>query len=118
MIDLGQIRGYQQGQRYAFEELICQLARREPPPAEATFRRVEGSGGDGGVEAYWLLGDGSKVGYQAKFFLRANDIDWRQIDDSVNQALTTHPTLGKYVVALACDLTDRSGTKRQGKTGW
>jgi hypothetical protein len=82
------------------------------------FRRVEGEGGDGGVEGYWLLKGGNKVGYQAKFFLHTKEIDWQQIDTSVCQALATHPTLVEYVVALPCDLTDRAGIKRQGKTGW
>jgi hypothetical protein len=118
MIDFNQIRGLASGQRHSFEELVCQLARREPVPAGALFRRVEGAGGDGGVEAYWLMTDGTKVGYQAKFFTRTRDIDWAQIDDSVQQALKTHPTLTKYIIALPCNLTDRRGTTRKGKTGW
>lgn len=81
------------------------------------FRRIEGAGGDGGVEAYWLLADGTKIGYQAKFFTRTRDIDWTQIDDSVERALHVHPTLTTYVVALPCNLTDRRSPK-SGKTGW
>jgi energy-coupling factor transporter ATP-binding protein EcfA2 len=106
------------GQRLAFEELVCQLARREPPAADAEFRRIEGAGGDGGIEAYWLLRDGSEIGYQAKYHLKAGDIDWANIDDSVKRALQSHPSLTKYIVALACDLTDRSGKQGGGKRGW
>ena len=118
MIDFNQIRGLSGGQRYSFEELVCQLARRQPAPADAVFRRVEGAGGDGGVEAYWLMADGTKVGYQAKFFMRSRSIDWAQIDEFVEQALKIHPTLTKYIVALPCNLTDRRGTTGKGRTGW
>jgi len=117
MIDFTQIRSILGGQKEAFEELVCQLAYREVLP-NATFRRIEGSGGDGGIEAYWLLADGTKIGYQAKFFIRATEIKWKQITESVEQAIKTHPTLTKYIVALPCNLTDRRGTKGKGGTGW
>jgi hypothetical protein len=117
-IDFSKIRGLSDGQRYSFEELVCQLARRESVVAGSSFRRVEGSGGDGGVEGYWLLPDGSKYGYQAKYFTRAKDIDWAQIDDSVYEALKNHPSLTRYVIAIPCDLTDRSGATGKGRTGW
>jgi hypothetical protein len=118
VVDFAQIRGLSQGQRHSFEEIVCQLARREHLAIGSQFPRVEGSGGDGGVEAYWLLPNGNKIGYQAKFFTRAKDIDWYQIDESVEQALKTHSSLSKYVVAIPCDLTDRRGTKGKGQTGW
>jgi hypothetical protein len=117
-IDFLNIRSLSAGQRYSFEELVCQLARREPAAAGSTFRRVEGTGGDGGVEGYWLLPDGSKHGYQAKYFTRSRDIDWTQFDSSVREALKNHPTLTRYVIAVPCDLTDRSGAIGKGRTGW
>lgn len=117
-MDYRRIRGMDSGQRLAFEELVCQLARREPPAADAEFRRIEGAGGDGGIEAYWLLSDGSEVGYQAKYYLKTAEIDWANIDDSVKRALQSHPSLTKYVVALACDLTDKTGKQGGGKRGW
>lgn len=118
MINFSNINSFNKGQPHSFEELVCQIARKETFPTGSIFRRVEGSGGDGGVEAYWKKPDGEITGYQAKFFLRCGDINWDQIDRSVNQALQTHPKLECYVVALPCDLTDRSGKKRKGKTGW
>lgn len=117
-IDFSQIKGFKRGQRDSFEELVCQLAQREKHPAAAQFRRVDGAGGDGGVEAYWVYPGGEKHGYQAKYFLRTGDIDWSQVDKSVVQALETHPTLSSYTVAFPCNLTDRAGTKGRGKTGW
>jgi hypothetical protein len=118
MINFSKIHSFESGQRASFEELVCQLARREIFPANSQFRRVEGAGGDGGVEAYWLQADGKECGYQAKYFLRTGDIDWSQIDDSVSQAITVHEKLERYVIALPCDLTDRTGKKGRGKTGW
>lgn len=118
MIDFSKIYGFKQGQRNSFEELVCQLARHETFPKNSVFRRVEGAGGDGGVEAYWTKPNGKKTGYQAKYFLRSGDIDWNQIDASVTQALATHPELECYVVALPCDLTAKAGTKRRVKSGW
>ena len=62
--------------------------------------------------------NGTKTEYQAKYHLSARDINWGAIDESVQTALTKHPTLERYFIALACDLTDRSGVRGQGKTGW
>jgi hypothetical protein len=78
---------------------------------------VHGAGGNGGVEAYWLCDDGSKVGYQAKFHLKSAEIDWAKIDNSVSQALNSHPELRCYVIAIPCDLTDITGKRRKGRTG-
>lgn len=118
MIDFSKIRSFSSGQRNSFEELVCQLGRREKFTNGSIFKRVEGAGGDGGIEAYWTKPNARKTGYQAKYFLKTGDIDWSQIDKSVTQALATHPELELFVVAFPCDLTDRSGVKRQGKTGW
>ena len=118
MIDFSKIKSFESGQRDSFEELICQLARFEVFPEYSVYKRVDGAGGDGGVEAYWTTPNGRKTGYQAKFFLRSGDIKWVQIDSSVTQALKTHPELERYIVALPCNLTDRTGKKGHGKSGW
>ena len=120
MIDFERINSFQSGQRDSFEEFVCQLARYEdfPEHSHSVYKRVDGAGGDGGVEAYWTKPNGKKIGYQAKYFLRSGDINWTQIDGSVTQALATHPDLERYVVAFPCDLTGRTGTKGRGKTGW
>ncbi|WP_454060861.1 hypothetical protein [Candidatus Nitrospira salsa] len=118
MIDFHEIRSHEGDKRKGFEELVCQLARREYSSEKGECRRVEGAGGDGGVEVYWSLEDDTKHGYQAKYFLYTKDIDWSQIDKSVKTAIEQHPELRKYTIALACDLTDKSGKLRRGKTGW
>ncbi|MBI4773202.1 MAG: hypothetical protein HY788_03300 [Deltaproteobacteria bacterium] len=117
-VNFKHIRSYDGSQWNAFEELVCQLARRDPPGDAAEFRRVEGTGGDGGVEAYWLLRSGSKIGFQAKYFLKTGDIDWKQVEQSVSKAIDIHPELSGYIVAFASDLTDRSGKKGKGLYGW
>jgi hypothetical protein len=117
-ISFHHIRPLNGDKRYGFEEFICQLARRETAPEGAEFRRIDGAGGDGGVEAYWLLRDGTEQGYQAKYFRETKEIDWRQVDKSVKAALQQHRTLTHYTIAFACDLTDRSGSMGRGKMGW
>lgn len=104
------------GPRGSFEEVMCQLAQLEKITDAKCFRRVEGAGGDGGVEAYWLLKNGEKIGYQAKYFLKSRSIDWSQIDGSVDEAMLCHPEITKYIIAVACDLTDVTGKK--GTSGW
>lgn len=109
VLDFGKIRGdTPDGQRGAFEELVCQLARRSQT-AVANFRRIAGAGGDGGVECIHDHPTGGLVGYQAKYYTSPSDIDWSAIDKSVATALRTHPDLDRYVIAVACDFT---GTRR------
>ena len=117
MIDFAAIRPHRNSQNNGFEELVVQLARRYPPLGAKSFRRIEGAGGDAGVEALWLMHDGSAIGLQAKYFLRVRDIDWTQIDKSVTATLENRPEVNVYRIAIACDLTDKGGAKGQGRTG-
>ena len=116
MIDFLRINDFGTGQRDSFEELVKVLARREQPEKANEYQPYDGRGGDGGVEAIWLLTDGSKVGYQSKFFSSLGASQWKQMDDSVSQALATHPQLIKYVFALPFDLTPDRGPKTRGKS--
>ena len=107
IIDFDRIRGdLPDGQRGAFEKLVCQLARRQAPD-QKSFRRIEGSGGDGGVECVHRAPAGGLVGYQAKYYCKAGDIDWQALDRSVDTALEIHPDLSTYVIAVPCDFTGR-----------
>lgn len=117
MFDFSSIKSIDAGgPRNSFEELMCQIAQLEKIPGANIFRRVEGAGGDGGLEAYWILENGEKIGYQAKYFLKSGGIDWVQINGSVQEAFNCHPELTKYVIAVACDLTDVTG--KRGTPGW
>lgn len=115
-MDFSEINYFGRGQTDSFEDLLKVLARREKVDDAVEFQPNDGRGGDGGVEALWLLNDGSKVGYQSKFFSSLEDAQWRQMDKSVTQALATHPELVKYIFALPFDLTPNRGPKASGKS--
>lgn len=115
MLDFTRIIAGVAGQRETFEELVCQIARRAAPAADAEFRRIHGAGGDGGVEAVWVLKNGDEVGYQAKYYITSAGIDWAAIDNSVETALATHPSLVAMHIAIACSLT--GPTRRKTKAG-
>jgi hypothetical protein len=113
-IDFTKIRGdMPAGQRGAFEELVCQLARRKAPDSKS-FRRIEGAGGDGGVECIHPVYGGGIAGYQAKYYTSADEINWQAIDRSLTTALSTYPNLVTYVIAVACDFTGRRRIKGGG----
>lgn len=104
MIDFTNIKGDSvEGQRTFFEHLICKLAELDGSNGE--FRRIKGAGGDGGVEALRIMSNGHKIGYQAKYY--PYKIDWKKLDLSVKTALTQHPDLERYVIALPCDFTGK-----------
>lgn len=89
---------------------------------------LDGAGGDGGVECFWTCPDGTKVGWQAKFWLTKNQIDAAkaQLDKSVETALDRHPTLVKYIIAIPFDPPGPTKRKNQksvyekvlGEEGW
>ena len=89
----------------SFEELCCQLAMREPVDTGSRF--VRRGTPDSGIECYWQRPDGSKVGWQAKFFLTSlSDSQWSQLDSSVKTALAKNPNLSHYVICLPQNLPD------------
>lgn len=119
MIDFNRLRGGPDGWRGSFERLVRHLAEINPPQGAIEFRPIEGAGGDGGIEAYWVCADGSEIGYQAKFHLRAGEIDWSALNGSVKTALDTHPALIRIVVAMPCDLTDvKKGRGKSAREKW
>lgn len=93
------------GQRGGFEQFICQLVAQEAPATDAKFVSLHGDGGDGGVECFWTLSDGSEQGWQAKFWTSPGDVSKSQLENSVNTALTQHPNLTHYTIAIPADPT-------------
>ena len=67
--------------------------------------RVEGRGGDGGVEAIAFTVSGQHVGQQSKFFGKLEAAQWRQVDESVRTTIHKHPELTRYIVCVPLDRT-------------
>ncbi|MGP0592797.1 hypothetical protein ACTRXD_09710 [Nitrospira sp. T9] len=98
------IKPFNNSQNYAFEELVCQLAREEDIEGKKEFYRVAAP--DGGVEAYCILEDGNEYGWQAKYFFSMGSSQWQQLRKSFETALKTHPNLKKYIICLPLDRQD------------
>ena len=97
------------GQREAFEELCCQLARNSVPPS-SPFVRLRGAGGDGGVECYADTSDGSRIGWQAKYVFDIDNL-LTQLTASLETALAVHASLTRYVVCFPFNPTGPTGRK-------
>jgi hypothetical protein len=81
--------------------------------------RVEGSGGDDGVEAFADIPRYGIVGIQAKYFDSLTTGRWQQIDKSVNQALKKHRRLRQYIITVPIDRTPSQVKKwRSRVTRW
>ena len=75
---------------------------------------LDGSGGDGGVEAFAELHSGAVIGLQAKWFReRLNASRGTQIRASLSQAVSRHPKLAKYIVVVPHDLSDAKKPKEK-----
>ncbi len=109
-IDFNSINPRQGSKSAAFEELCCQLARRisDLPPT-----RLDGSGGDGGIECYIDTEDG-RVAWQAKYVFKIDSLI-TQAKNSLEQALKIHPQLTRFILCFPFDLT--GPTSRKGKSG-
>lgn len=88
-IDWRNIRTINHTQQDGFEELVCQIARKEK---ENHYKRFVQLGlKDGGLECYWELTDDTIIGWQAKYFIDSfTGTQWRQIRNSVKSASETY----------------------------
>lgn len=109
-IDFGSIRPLRGKQTDGFEELSIQLFHGETE-GQGEFFAIEGSGGDGGVEAYRERETGEKVGLQSKYWTDLGDTQWRQLTKSVETALKNHPDLQTYVISTPLDRSPVQTTK-------
>jgi hypothetical protein len=101
-------------QSNAFEELCCQLARRNCV-AGSVFKRFNGAGGDGGVECISHLAGGTLSGWQAKFVSSVEALIL-QANESLETALSLHKDLSKYIVCFPFDPTGKTDRKtKKGK---
>lgn len=97
MINWRTIRIHNQSQNNAFEELVCQFARHNPPNDSKDFNRLGTP--DGGVECYWKLNNGKEIGWQAKYVFSVEDLI-SQIDKSIKTAIKNHPNMNIYISLL------------------
>ena len=93
-----------------FEELLVSLFRHELG-VPFDINRVNGAGGDGGVEAYTQTTNGKVVGLQTKFFDKLGAPQFSQIENSINTARKNHPRLVTYIVATPLDRTPAQDRK-------
>ena len=95
-------------QNDAFEELLCQLAKKEPIPNKKEFIKVGNP--DGGVECYVVLENDDEIGFQAKWFNSTpQETQWNQVEHSYKIALEKHPKLATYYITIPLD---RANTKK------
>ena len=104
-IDFERIRSHRGDRRHGFEELCAQLASLEDRPNDSVFHR-KGVGADAGVECFVRYADGTETGWQAKYFFDLGPTQIRQLNDSIEQALTKHPRLTRFVVCIPFNLRD------------
>lgn len=116
-INFQNIRPYNGGLTDAFEELCCQIFHRLSdnsipnfqPPQGSQFQRFRGAGGDGGVEALWILPNGDKWGLQAKYFDKLENSQLTQLQKSLITATKNHPELTKYIFCISFNFTGKTG---------
>lgn len=105
VLDWYNIRTFNGSQDKAFEELVCQLARKEKNPLFKSFIR-KGTP-DAGVECFWTLNTGKEWGWQAKWFPSSlEESQWNQITKSIKTVLDKHPNIEKYYIAIPINPPD------------
>ncbi|MDR3369079.1 ATP-binding protein [Rhodoferax sp.] len=104
-IKFSEIRTLEGKQDKGFEELSVQLLPMMVGERLQRLDRIEGRGGDGGVESIAFTVPGQHVGLQSKFFTKLDATQWRQVDESVKTAIDKHPELTRYFVCVPLDRT-------------
>jgi len=109
-IDYRSIRPVRGSRHAGFEELCVSLFREEIGNS-GNIIRIDGSGGDGGVEAYFEDTSEKTIGLQAKYFAQLRAPQWRQIAESIQSARKSHPSLRIYYIAVPLDLNPHTAEK-------
>lgn len=114
-LDFYKIREYEGSQQSGFEELICQIAHLNKPVYSKQFVRINGAGGDGGVECYWILDDDSEYCWQAKYFIHVfSSSQFNEIEKSFKTAIDKHPKMKRFYICLPIDKSD---SRKNGNNG-
>ena len=112
MFDFTRVREVDGKRSAGFEELCVQLADGLCSSSVTEVIRVDGAGGDGGVEAIVKTDDNRVIGIQCKYFVvQLGQVQWRQLDKSVRQAVKKHPELTDYFVCVPQDRTPAGNSK-------
>lgn len=75
----------------------------------------KGPGADGGLECYLVNSNDNERGWQAKFVFNWDDAA-KQLTESYDRALSTHPNMNVFVACVPFDLSDgRQASKSTGK---
>lgn len=111
---------YNESVTLAFETMCNQLFKQwvktEYCESIMSINIVNGTGGDGGVESYATLSDGSIIGMQAKWFLTSmTQSQINQIKKSIETAISVRPKISKYIVSIPRNLSSEKKVKK-GKT--
>lgn len=112
MLNWRNVRVHNNSQNSAFEELVCQFARRECHNNNKRFVRLGTP--DGGVECFWEMNDDTEIGWQAKYVFTIDDLI-SQVDESIKTAIKNHPKMTKYIIAAPFNLPDPHYTGRTGR---
>lgn len=109
MINWSKLRTYNQDVHLSFEELCYQVAKLLHG-AQGQFTRIDGSGGDNGVEFYLTLDDGSQWGWQARFYTGSARLSVSsrkpKIKSSLAKACSEHPQMVKWVFCTPTNFTE------------
>ena len=111
-IDFRRLRSHHGDRSHAFEELSAQLASLEDRPPGAVFHR-KGVGADAGVECLLRNADGTETGWQAKYFFALGRAQIGQLNKSIEQALTKHLRLTRFIVCIPFNLRDARRKKEK-----
>ncbi|AXF85182.1 hypothetical protein DTO96_100907 [Ephemeroptericola cinctiostellae] len=99
-ISFTNIKVHNGSQNSGFEEFCCQLFPFIIQSKITKMERINGAGGDGGVEAKCHLEDGRIIGLQAKYFSKLTPSQWSQINKSVETMIKNHPDIVEYYVCV------------------
>ncbi|MDD5151193.1 MAG: hypothetical protein PHC28_12085 [Flavobacterium sp.] len=100
----------------SFETLCNQLFERYLSRNYATsineFKVINGAGGDGGIEAYGKLSNGSFIVIQSKWFKQAlNNSEITQIKKSIITALNIRPNIIEYIICIPRNVSSKKNSK-------
>lgn len=115
-MDWTKFNNHGESSNHAFE-VMCNILfkywfKKEYKDNISHFAFINGSGGDGGVEAYGLLTSGDVIGVQSKWFPQKMEASqFTQIENSFYTAIKVRPKLKRYIVCVPRDFTSKRMVK-------